>query len=663
MSILKKLFKWLLILALVIVIAVIIVVWPVLGVNPFEGRQAHLWDVVSNEVDFFIRFPGARVLKSDPATRLGPQPGWEWLDDAGVLIEDVVRETANGINPHLPLGLKIDIEKDLFDREMAIAGIWRNDFQAVRPDRFIIAMRMAWYGRFVSALRRGFVRDKIPDGDRVEVVSGLYLKVRLPPDAVEQLNQIRSSIPREEPDVIYVGRVRDVLLISDTPQWIEAPLRGRQETLPADPWFETEFMRNSDEGESIEIFMRPNLSVSLVDQHGDMDRGGPLAYVKKIVPRALTGDVTIQARPDEGGVKLALSNNPPTDGFSNVTKEFLINIFEREKIDLAGELSDDGIGKFIPAESVVAAVVLSAEADDVVGLLLSFMPDEERQLLDDMVRDNRYARGFEQLLRSEFASMLGDLHLIIVHRPPEMDRDNMATFYPPDDAIEPQVTITLVSRMKSGVKSGDVKNRITANLGYLGLKPQKAADTRGLAMAVPVEELDVLALLQPTYGAAPDGAPYIVFSSSKRGALSVLDAAGAEGERFVNQTGARTAIGNLPSDGASIAMLLNGETLRRTLADQVRVHAGIKLDFVAFEKRKFREYVKAGLSQDAAGDRTRADKDTYIATEYPRIREAYLAGLARWSSIDTIAFSAKLGIGATRQVRAAGYISLVDVSE
>ena len=663
MSFLKKLAKWLLILVLVVALLVLIVVWPVLGVNPFEGRQAHLWDVVSNNVDFFVRFPGARVLKSPAAKNLEEQPGWEWVGEVVADLEEQAQAIADEVNPQLPFGLKIDPKADFIDREMAVAGIWQRDFSAVRPDSFLIVARVAWYGRFLSALKRGFVRDQIPlpEGYQIEVENGLYLKVTLPDSVAADLDKVRSGIAREEPNVIYVGRVRDVVLISDSPQWIEAPLIGRQETLPADPWFETEFIRRSDEGESIEVFLRPNLSSALMDQHGRMENGGALGPLSKVVPRALVGDVTVQLHPKEDGYGLDIANNPQTDGFSKITKQHLVNIYEAEKVNLQVEFGENGIGRFVPRERVVAAMIVRADAQDIVGLMLDYMPEVERDLFNDLVRESGYDRGLEQLLRSELAKNLGGLHLVIIHRPKEMDNNRYLTFRPSFESITPQIGFTIISRVKEGVRPKTVTDAITSNLGFLGMEPRAKSDApnSGPWMLANLQaELDDFTLLKPAYGAMPGGEPFVLFSSSPAHAMEVLAAANDAEQRMIAEPGVQRAIAALPAQGASLAFMARGEEIRKTLYDRVRDHAQRVLDYTSRDRKLARELKAQGVSEDEIDERVKAARDTYVATEYPRVREDYAQQLERWSSIDTFGLAATLGDGPNKQVRAGAYVTI-----
>jgi len=79
MRLLKKLLAWLLGIVVFLAVAGLVFVWVVLGVNPFEGRQDHLWELTSHKVDFFIRFPGTKVLRDPVVDTVAPEPGFEEL--------------------------------------------------------------------------------------------------------------------------------------------------------------------------------------------------------------------------------------------------------------------------------------------------------------------------------------------------------------------------------------------------------------------------------------------------------------------------------------------------------------------------------------------------------------------------------------------------------
>ena len=106
----------------------------------------------------------------------------------------------------------------------------------------------------------------------------------------------------------------------------------------------------------------------------------------------MTGDMTVQARLQSDGVAVRVSNEPPPEGYSKVTKEHLQNLYEREKADLRTDLSENGIGKLAPLERTVGVAVFHAAPEDLVDLVLDYLPSYDRGNLEDQVRDRAPSR-------------------------------------------------------------------------------------------------------------------------------------------------------------------------------------------------------------------------------------------------------------------------------
>lgn len=655
MNLLRKLLKWLLIVVLVLALGVVAFVWGVLEVNPFEGDVDHLWELVSNEVDFFVRFPGTALLHEDLAVDLSDQEGYYQLAEMREDLADLTKRVAEQV--HIPVfDIKVNAEKDFLGTEMAIAGTMQTDFSQLRFDNFMVLTRVKWYARFISALKREFVRKRVPDSDRISVEKGYYFRIELDEAATKELSKFRSQMARaQEPNVVYLGRIKDVLILSDNHVWIEAAIRGRAETLPADTYFDTEFIRNAREGNSIELFMRPILSANLMIHHGRDETNGPLAAVRRFVPVPMTGEVTVLAKPDATGIDLTISDNPPGDGFSKVKELHLTNIYEAEKADLRIDLSENGIARFIPRERTVGAVVLHAKADDLVGLLLSFIPPSDRQLLEDEARRRGYRRGFEILLRNELFADMDETHMLIVHRPPEFEKANLATYRDPPDVWPPtpegQFTFSIVCRVRDGVAPDKVRSNITRNLPYLGLVPLRPDKNGKFHRAEPETEAADLDLLKPTYGQLLD-TPYIVFSGSVSAANDILRAATDPETRLIADPVVQDAIGRLPREG-TLALILRGGVLASALGDHVRAYAAPLLEQ---EKPKMRarikqQYPKKGKDETWVDEQVERDFERYVALRYPELAEQYRHNLAWLRALDTAAAVWKLGIGPTKQVR------------
>jgi len=661
MPLLKRLLKWLCILAIVVAVAGVAFVWFYVGVNPFEGEVDELWELVSNKVHFFVRFPGSSVLDEPLVEGLDGEPWYSQLGDLRRDLEDLTREVAAEVNPQIPFGIvEVDAEEDFVGREIAIAG-WMRDVGRGKLDSFIVLTRVAPYAKFVSALQRDLFRRRLgPQAERLELVKGYYFRYTLDSGQAGALSGILSR-PLPE-GAIYFGRIKDVFLISDNPDWIESAIKGGAQTLPADPWFESEFIRKAGRRKSdVEVFVRPGLSQAFLRAYGNEQTGGPLLPVRKFVPYTMAGDVTVGARLDESGIKVEVSNSPPLDGFKNVTERHLVNIYQAEKADLGLELSEQGIARFIPRRRTVGALVVRIPHDDMIDLFLSFLPRAELDLYNERVREvpspqgRRYS-GVSALLK-ELAKDFEDTHLVIISRPSVFEGREYVTFADIDwdnPLPKPQLAFTLVSRIKDSVTPDSVRTKVAQHLRHLQLEPVGAHE-RGFHVAKPVEAEDTeeLALIRPAFGGL---GRYFVFASSPEGAEAVFDAQGDEGERLLAEPGVREAIARLPTRG-TLALLLRGEGLRLSLWDRVRQQAGLELNPTAKMMEWRKEYKAQGRTGQEVDDEILARKERYLSIEYPLFRERYRRKIAVFAPIDTVATVANLGVGNVRQVRAHAYLN------
>jgi len=678
MGILRKLFKWLLVLVAVVAVAVMIVVWPVLGVNPFEGRADHLWELVSSKVHFFVRCAGTGTLQTELADELAGRPGFEGIDDARLRLLELtesIREQAE-----IPFdAVEVDFDRDFLAKEWAFAGTVFTDYSRPRADNFIFLTRVAFYGRFVSALQRGFVRDKLPPDlrDRIQPEKGHYVRIRLTPEELEMIQPFRSVRPREEPNVIYLGRIRDVLLISDNSVWMDDAIKGGGATLDADPWFQTEFARNSLGGDSLEVFLRPSFSGNMMLRHGvGPEARGPLAAVSRVLPVNLTGEVAMRLDPQPNGIGLHFNNNPPSDGYKKLGAEhdYVRKLYEAEKGDLRLQLSENGIGRFIPEDNVVAALLLCADPEEFAGLVLALLTPDQRKLLDDQARAGGYQRGFERLLRDELTRRLGDEHLVVLHRPTVFEDAPWHVYYESDYELgdrpftpEPGLHVTLLSRVRDGVAPDTVRRDITKHLGALGLQPGNpdqegggATDPSGrLHLAQPIRSAADLRLIRPAYGAMTGRRPYVVFSTHVEAATAVFDAADAEDKQKIREPATRLAVRRVPDQG-TLAVLAFGDEIADALADRVRLEYEPAHDPDAEAARIRKKYESQYEDPDSIElwERVREEKIRYVERTYPEFRRNYLERLMPLRAFDTIAFGAELGLPPNMGAAGRGFAAL-----
>lgn len=668
MALLRKILKWLGVLVGVVVVLAVAFVWLILGVSPLEGDVDQLWDLVTSDVHFFVRFPGSQVLHTDLARGLEDQPGYEFLADVRDGLAELTEQVARDVNPQLPLGLEVDFEKDFVGQEMAFAGMIGADYSRPRLDSFIVLTRIAWYGRFLSALKEGWVRKRVPDATRLELLKGKYFRYTLDAAQTQQLARIRAQRGGRGPaDAIYVARIKDVLMISDAPEWIEDAMRGGQRMLRADAWFETEFIRRH-RPEDVEVFLRHSLTANLMIQHGNAERGGALAPLSRVMPWSMTGDMTVQARLQSDGIAVRLSNEPPPEGYSKVNKKHLQNLYEREKGDLRLDLSENGIGMLAPLERTVGVAVFHADPEDLVDLILDYMPPYDRNNLEDQVRETGRRRNSRfRDVRSLLVTLTEDLtdtHMVIIRRPSVFETASFNTYvdqgWPPTP--QGQFTYTLVSRVKDSVQPDKVREKLFVHLEYLGLNSKGVHESGDFHLADPIISVEGdYPLLHPAYGAVKD-TKYIVLSYDVEGAQAVLEAARNPDVRLVTDPGFRMALARVEPRG-NFALVLRGEMLRASLGDQVRERARDFLDRPGMEQKWWQEEVAANrqrppdkkLSEDEMTRRVTARGDAYVAEKYPEFREMWERGIAFLDALDTAALTCTLGIGPTKQIRAQAF--------
>ncbi|MHC4163935.1 MAG: hypothetical protein ACYSUM_17550 [Planctomycetota bacterium] len=669
MALLRKILKWLGVLVGVVLLLGVAFVWLILGVSPLEGDVDRLWELVTSEVHFFVRFPGSRVLHTDLAQGLQDKPGYAFLGEVRDDLAELTRQVARDVNPQIPLGLvEVDFERDFVGKEMAIAGTIGADYSRPRLDNFVVLTRIAWYGRFVSALKEGWVRKGLPDGARLEWRKGSYFRYALDAEQARLLAQIRAQRGGRPPgNDIYIARIKDVLILSDAPEWIEDAIRGGQKMLKADAWFETEFIRRH-RPDDIELFLRHHMTANMMIQHGNPERGGSLAPISRVVPWSMTGDMTVQARLQSDGLAVRLSNEPPPEGYSKVTKEHLQNLYEREKGDLRRDLSENGIGKLAPRRRAVGVAVFHADPEDLVDLILDYMSRSDRSNLEDQVRDtgrkrNSRFRDVRSLL-AELTEDLTDTHMVVINRPSVFETASFTSFVDPDWPPTPQgqFTYTLVSHVKDSARPDKVREKLFRHLEYLGLNSKGVHKSGGFHLADPIINVEGdYPLLHPAYGAVGES-KYIILSYDVEGAEAVFEAARNPEERLIADPGFRMAMARVEPRG-NFALVVRGDMLHRALGDQVRERARDYLDRPGMEQKWWQEEVAANnrrppdkkLSDGEMTRRVVARGDQYVAEKYPEFRDLWANGIAFLEAVDTAAITCTLGIGPTKQIRAQAF--------
>jgi hypothetical protein len=658
----RTLLKWLLGLVLLLGLLLLIAVWGVLGVNPFEGRVKQLWTLVPHDVDFFVRFPGGRLLDQPAVQALESREGYQPLAELKERIRELTEQVATTVNPQVPLGLaKVDLKRDFIESEMAVAGTVA-EYQTMRLRNFMAIVRIPYYARFVSALKRDFIRAKIPDAKGIELMRGLYFKMRVPKESVEAMRSFRAVTNRaDEEDALFFTRIGDVILVTDSSAWIENSLAGGA-GLPADAFFESEFMRKAQGGDRVEVYVHALLSLSAVNTHARPGR--PLAALKELVPVKMAGYVRLAAEAKNARLlSFEGVNTPPPDGPSSL-RPAQQKLYNAEKADLRYELGPEGIGKFVPRNRTILAAAVKLPAESLVELLPGFLTRDQLDLLDDLVRrrSNSLYVTFERML-AELAADLADTHLVILSRLPIFESADLSTFRDPPNVWPPlpkgQFAVTIVSRVKDSALPDKVREKMTKMLPYLDLEPQGMDGKKRFHRANSVTA-DREYLFEPCYGALPEGMRFVALSTSPDALGAVYDAALDPGQRLASDESVRAAIAELPSR-STVAFYLRAETWKSYLLDCVRTHAETQLNVPEFQRQYFEgERARGRKEQEITDEEIRTRARDYTDVEYPAIRRRYIDSLAWLDAFDLLSFSLSFGVGPEKKIEATAALSLLD---
>ncbi|MHC4848612.1 MAG: hypothetical protein ACYTEG_09175 [Planctomycetota bacterium] len=656
MSLLKKILVWLLGIVVFLGVAALVFVWAVLGVNPFEGKQDELWELTSYDVDFFVRFPGSKVLEDPLVVGLEEEPGFERLANLRYDLAEVTQKIAEQTAGQLPFGQEVHFEDDFLGSEMAIAGSIRGDYNRLKVDNFLLLTRIAPYAKFVSALKRGFVRDQIPElQGKIELVKGLYFRVTVDDEVVETLNSFRSiKGGRGDENILFVARIKDVLLISDNDQWIEDALWSSKQVLPADAWFESEFIRSARGGKAVEAFVRLQLSSHALQAHS-RDEGSLIHTLEKVLPIEMAGDLTVRAE-SRGSQDLRISfTDLPGKGAFGKIEPHLQRLYDEEKADIRTEFSSEGIGRFIPRRNVVGAVVLRGDAGQLVDMIQKLIPRGNLADFDEEIRKSSKGRwpDFDRLLR-HLTEDLGGTHLLVLHRPTTFEGVTWENYEEPDDQDplpEGQMSFSIVSRVKDSVAPAAVEQRITEHLQYLGLKSMGVDKTHNFRMASPIDlgELAELELIKPAYGKL--GNRFIFISSLWEAGAALHGAARDENERMIGDPSVEAVLDGLPQFG-TLGMILHGPTLRKSLFDGVRGWARDRMGIAHHRTSEANRMRKAGKSEDEIARDLNDRMPAWKQDEFELLREKFQENLSRLEIIEAAGFVASLGVGSEKRVKA-----------
>jgi len=657
---LRRILKWTSIVMVALALVALIVVWGWLGVFPYPDEVDQLWLLTSNEVEVFVRFPPLSTLEEEPLYRdLPDDPPFGELAKLRRSLIEAQEMIARDINPQIPLGLvEIDLKNDFLNKESALGARLHGDYSRPRLKDFVFLVRIPFYARLLSALKRDTFRDKIK-GVNIELVNGIYFRIDAPPEVAEVLAPFRTPTRADDTEFFF-ARIQDVVVFSDNEDWIRHAIQQGVSTLKADAWFDSEFIDGYRGGSRIEIFARPNLTTSLLSRHSKPNERGPLSLVRKLMPLRSMGELVASVGPDGADeVTFQLSNALANEGFASLPPH-LQALYDLEKGDARLDLSQDGIGRLIPSRRTVGALVLHARPAELIEVLLSILTPAEKSNADSSVRDqgSRYPsfRRFLEDLTSDF----GRTHLLILHRPSIYEGEGYHTFEDERETdLLPPATfhITLVSTLKDNIVPNSVTQKMTDSLKYLWLEGAGMHESGKFVMAK-IKDTEGTAdesLLRPVYGVLP-GQRLFLFSTNIEAARAVVAAAENPATALIARPGIDKLVAGLTRE-STVTAIFDGVGLKNALWDRVRefVQAEINVDY--WMKTERLKYPKM------TNEEMRRKLERYKQREYPLRRDEYQQSLAALDLVDAIGFTWTLGVGGDKKVTADGVVRLVAAEE
>ncbi len=600
---------------------------------PHEGSVDHLEELLPSSVSYFVHCTFGDLRKS-PVFRKhvleSPlRPRAEESLGLAEYLYPVIRDLEQRINESVPgiLG-KFSLLDDLAGREVVIAGNFTGAGgtvgDRVKNSPFVVLTRISFKARFMSVLKYGFVRERIP---------GLtahrdFYEYELPEGAYEP------GAP-ENARYRFFARFKDVLAVSNDRKLMEAVVhfgtaRGHsEEKLPRDYYFYWDVRRPPADPGVHAWFRIREIDQELgnaFEEPGEERSGRLQDFVRALFPvfytRTLTLNVGVQGEdtlPITGSIRLRKEFPRPLaciDDFHHVRCESLRGPVEK----LAAE---------IPADGTFAAGWLRMSVRNFV--LTSYMAAGPT-VLAALFGPGGGAEG-SSWDRDRAASQLGDFFEegvgIAMARLPEVDEFDLDD-YDTEDPL-PKAAVTLFLGIKPQLEPRDLTLFFERNHGEYGLPEPKKIETKaGTIYSFGRAGDHSLALIEPAF--AVSGHRF-VWSTNAGELRRVLAALAGRGRTLADAPAFRAALAQAHEKG-NLFLFVSGEKLRPWLLDQRWEYAW---DASAFDREEYRKEEFLRISeQHPDWDRKRVakERDRRMQRRLRRQREEdFPAALRRYRSL------------------------------
>lgn len=463
---------------------------------PFEGEVKELEQLIPETAEFVIRGDYDQIKDTGwIQTNVFDNPLHASLEDfakgtgdpratSWPKLQEELAALNQQINAQIPLGIvDFDVERDVLSGEVVVAGRWCAGVRPPQPpgwQELLLLKRLTWKPRagLAAAIGHGFIRDMAVDPRQMKMEiddeeMGLA-KVTMPGVAVRTRIE-RSGCGRGftmPPDnEWYILRVKDVVAVSNSPSMIKAVYDlseksdNHGEGFRAREWFELDDQKvDRNIVASVDIEPMQQYIVRQLETLG--------------ARRNLINNYVLPTSFEKMKGQLELSSEDQLVGKAQIFLRSDV-IDDSEKIKLLYAMPQtpvrEGLPEFVPAEHTWLTATLRSRPMHFFGSVLDMLTRDERDLLNENVRNAKNEQGepyrdIEEVL-SELAPRLGDTAWISVGRLKDIfDKVQYDEWFTAED--DPYPGFAFMMRIREGASLTEVDEFLRGKAAVMGLKEE-----------------------------------------------------------------------------------------------------------------------------------------------------------------------------------------------
>ena len=439
---------------------------------PLEGTAGDILTLVPEDVEFVLRadyedlrdtgWVQANVL-DDPLHPLLETHAQDAFDQATAQMAQLEQQ----INQNIPVDFaQFHVVDDVLSGETCIAGNW---CRGLGPDQgspkwqeLLVMTRVSWKTRCVSALKHGFIRERLGPNLEVSAEADEIYKLVFPNVPVPPENQrmgCGGGFILPPPNTWYLRRVQDVLAISNSARLI----RG-----VADLAGQTGAIRSFANRPGYDVRLRPGritAAVNVEPLHNYLtsvfEYYPALKPLRRFLPpdalEKLNGSLSLAGRDLlEGGARVSYIGQRAPEVVRNV-------------YSLPDRAVREGISELVPAKDTFAVLSLRVEPHYLLNTIVSdALTPSERRLWENNLRTS-IAGGFNSLdeFFADLSTRIGTEAMIALARLSEtFDQVEYGSFW--DESVDPMPALAVMVRVKEGGSPQELEEYLSGKIPLLG---------------------------------------------------------------------------------------------------------------------------------------------------------------------------------------------------